>query len=445
MDRLADVAQGLKQKRVAIVGGGWAGLTAAVELCAAGVPIILFEAARQLGGRARRVDIAGHALDNGQHILIGAYRQTLRLMRRVGAEPERLLKRLPLDIDQPASAFRLRLPNLPAPLHLACGLLAAKGCPLAEKIAAARFMRALQNRAYRLAEDIPVAELLDRERQGGALRRLLWEPLCLAALNTPPERASAQIFANVLRDSLGGRRDDTDLLLPAAALDHLFPDAAAAFIAAHGGEIRLSARVERIERAAGQWRIGGGTYDHLIIATAPQHAGALLAGWEETQAVAALLAAYDYEPIATVFAAYPAEIGLPKPMLGLSSAGEERLGQWAFDRGRLCNDPGMIALVLSAHGRGAQRDADDLMRTLHGELEKTLRRTLPQPIWHKTLCERRATFSCRPQLPRPPTKTPLGGLWLAGDYVCADFPATLEGAVRSGSDAAHGILAKVGQ
>ena len=105
----------------------------------------------------------------------------------------------------------------------------------------------------------------------------------------------------------------------------------------------------------------------------------------------------------------------------------------------------MIALVLSAHGRGAQRDADDLMRTLHGELEKTLRRTLPQPIWHKTLCERRATFSCRPQLPRPPTKTPLGGLWLAGDYVCADFPATLEGAVRSGSDAAHGILAKVGQ
>ena len=101
MDRLANVAQGLnaghaEAARVAIVGGGWAGLACAATLSEAGISVCVFEAARQLGGRARRVDIAGHTLDNGQHLLLGAYRETLRLMRLCRADPERLLLRRPL-------------------------------------------------------------------------------------------------------------------------------------------------------------------------------------------------------------------------------------------------------------------------------------------------------------------------------------------------------------
>ena len=425
------------QLKVAVVGGGWAGLAAAVELCAAGAQVTVFEAARQLGGRARSVKIHGHWLDNGQHILIGAYSETLRLMKMVGADSERVLKRLALELHHPAAGFRLKLPQLPAPLHLALGLLAARGCGGSEKIAAVRFMRALQADDYHLASDCTVAELLDQYRQSGRLRRHLWEPLCLAALNTAPDNASAQIFANVLRDSLGGRRADTDLLLPAADLSRLFPQAAAAFIAAHSGEIRLSSRVDAI---APGLRIGDERFERIVLASAPQHVAPVLAQQPECAAIATLLASYAYEPIGTIYAGYPPETRLPCPMLGLASASGESLGQWAFDRGTLGGAHGVIGFVLSARGAWDERDDAALASALHGELEQALGSKLPGASWHQVIRERRATFSCRPHLPRPSAQTPVAGLWLAGDYVCADYPATLEAAVRSGAAAAAGAL-----
>ncbi len=423
--------------RVAIVGGGWAGLAAAVELGAAGASVSVFEAARQLGGRARSVDAHGHTLDNGQHILIGAYRETLRLMHTVGADPERLLRRLPLELSYPAAGFRMRLPCLPAPLHLAFGLFGAKGSSTGEKFAAVRFMRRLQALDYRLASDCTVAELLDRHSQHGSLRRYLWEPLCLAALNTAPENASAQIFANVLRDSLGGGRSDTDLLLPAADLGRVFPLAAAGFITAHGGEIRLSTRVEAIEDGL---RIGAERFDRIILATAPQHAMALLARQAETAAMSDMISRYDYEPIGTMYLGYPPDVSLPSPMLGLDAGTGGCLGQWAFDRGTLDGNHGVISFVLSAQGSWDERNDGELAAVLHRELEAALGRNLPSPSWHQLIRERRATFSCIPDLPRPAAQTALNGIWLAGDYVCAGYPATLEGAVRSGIAAATGAL-----
>ena len=440
MDRLADLGQrlkALKTSKVAVIGGGWAGLTAAVELSAAGTTVTVFEAAKQLGGRARRVDIHGHALDNGQHILLGAYRETLRLMNRVGARPERVLKRLPLALRHPAAGFSLALPGLPAPLHLAAGLLSAKGCSVCEKFSAVRFMLALQADHYRLATDCTVAELLDRHGQSGALRRFMWEPLCLAALNTPADQASAQVFANVLRDSLGGDRADTELLLPTADLGRIFPDAAAEFVTARGGRIVLSTRINTLDPSL---EIESERFDHLILATAPQHAAALLERHAETSPIAAQLADYDYEPIATLYAGYPSDVTLPCPMLGLESQKPGGLGQWVFDRGTLTGMPGVMAFVLSARGVWDERDSESLMAALHGELENALGRKLPAALWHQLIRERRATFTCRPNLPRPTTQTPLRGLWLAGDYVCAGYPATLEGAVRSGVAAARTIL-----
>lgn len=422
---------------MAVIGGGWAGLAAAVELVAAGAEVTVFEAAKQLGGRARSVETHGHRLDNGQHMLLGAYRETLRLMQTVGANPEHVLKRLPLELHYPGAGFRLCLPRLPAPLNLAIGLFAAQGVGLGEKFAAIRFMRELQGRNYRLATDGTVAELLDRHGQQGNLRRYLWEPLCLAALNTAAPHASAQIFANVLRDSLGSARTDTDLLLPAADLDRVFPSAAADFIHAHGGKIRLATRVEQIRP---QLRIEGDLFDRVILAVAPQHASSLLARQVETTAIAAMLADYTYEPIATAYAGYPPEVSLPCPMLGLDGGREGGLGQWVFDRGTLCATPGVISFVLSAQGAWYQRDNAALVAILHGELEGTLAKQLPRPLWHWVIRERRATFSCRPNLPRPAARTPLQDLWLAGDYTCTDYPATLEGAVRSGIAAARGAL-----
>lgn len=403
--------------KLAVVGGGWAGIAAAVELAAAGRPPTLFEAGRRLGGRARSVDIAGRSLDNGQHILLGAYRETLALMRRVGADPDSLLQRLPLQVLDNAG-FRLALPRLPAPLNLAWGLLSARGAGLSEKLAAARWMQDLKASAFRLPADTTVAAWLDAAGQTGRLRRHLWEPLCLAALNTPAERASAQVFANVLRDSLGSpQRTDTDLLLPRTDLGQLLPEPAAARLTERGAELRLGHRVRSLQPEASGVLIDGERFDAAILATAPRHAAQLCPD---------VAGDYDCEPIATVYLAYPPGTRLDFPLLALSGG----IGQWVIDRGN-----GLIACVLS--GGGEWEDlADPVLATrLAAELD------LPAPpAWSRVIREKRATFSCRPGLPRPAAATAHPRLWLAGDIVCADYPATLEGAVRSGLFAARSLL-----
>ena len=433
--------------RVAIIGGGWAGLACAVELTASGVAVSLFESARQLGGRARRVELDGRALDNGQHLLLGAYSETLRLMRQVGGDPARLLQRHRLTLAYPSSDWQIRLPKLPAPLHLATGLLRTKS-PWAENVAAARFVRALQAQNYHLADNQTVAQLLDEHGQSGLVRQYLWESLCFAALNTAPQDASAQVFAHVLRDSLGGPRASTDLLLPATNLGDAFPDRAADFIARQGGTIHFSTRVDRLEYNDRELAINGEAFDQVVLAVAPQHAVALLDQLAETQDIAQSLADYRYEPIATVYAAYPTPAGLPvpeqMPLIGLEGDPATSIGQWAIPRPTDSSNPDerIIAFVLSAHGHWETLTNAALSKQLHDELARALARPLPRPNWTKVIREQRATFSCRPGLFRPACATPVRGLWLAGDYVYADYPATLEGAVRSGVAAARRICAQ---
>ena len=419
--------------RVAVVGAGWAGLAAAVTLAGRGVPVVVFEASRQLGGRARRVSIDGVDLDNGQHILIGAYAEALRLMSAVGADPNTLLARLPLEL-RTAGGFHLKAAALPAPLHLAVGLLTAAGLTVGERLRAARFMARLRRRGYVLAHDETVAALLAREGQGGALAANLWEPLCVSALNTPPDHASAQVFANVLRDTLGGPRAASDLFLPRADLGALFPDPAARFVSAHGGEVRLGALVRQFGRATGGFQVDGeaDVFHDLIVACAPQHAAALLRPHAELAPIVAQLERLEHEPIYTCYFQYPERVALPVPMLGFTGG----LLQWAFDRGILAGRPGLIAAVLSASGRHEALTRPDLAETLHRELAGALP-DLPPPVWTRVIAEKRATFSCRPGLARPANATALPGLFLAGDYTASDYPATLEAAVRSGVAAAR--------
>ena len=141
--------------RVAVIGAGWAGMAAAAELAAAGRRVDVFEASRSLGGRARATHIDGLTVDNGQHILVGAYTETLRLMRMVGADPQRLLQRIPLRFEFPGE-FLMQAPRLPAPLHIAFALLLARGLDWNEKRAAIRLMRRLRAHGYRVAPDCSV-------------------------------------------------------------------------------------------------------------------------------------------------------------------------------------------------------------------------------------------------------------------------------------------------
>jgi len=403
--------------KVAVIGGGWAGIAAAVELTAAGADTTLYEAGRVLGGRARSINIAGRTLDNGQHILLGAYRETLALMRQVGANPETLFDRRPLQIID-NSGFRLALPMLPAPLNVAWGLLTAAGVGLGEKLRTAIWMDGIKRRRFQLPADITVAQWLDNDGQTGQLRRHLWEPLCLAALNLPAERASAQLFANVLRDSLGSaRREDTDLLLPRAELGQLLPEPAANWLSSHGAKLQFGKRISHIAPDQNGISIDGEIFSSAILATAPQHAAIL---WPE------LTINDDFEPIATVYLQFGPKISLAFPLLNLLG----KHGQWVVDRSN-----GLLACVLSGRGDWEALDDAALTASLEDELG------FPEKAhWHRVVREKRATFSARPALHRPDCATSNPRLFLAGDYTWADYPATLEGAVRSGRRAARMAL-----
>jgi squalene-associated FAD-dependent desaturase len=416
--------------KLAVIGAGYAGMAAAVELAAAGHQVEVFEASRTLGGRARAAQIDGFEVDNGQHILIGAYSETLRLMRAVGADPDALLKRTPLRFEFPGE-FLMSAPRLPAPLHTAFALFLAQGLDWGEKWAAIRLMRSLQTSRFRIEPDISVTKWLDSNQTPSRQRRLLWEPLCIAALNTPAERASAQVLANVLRDSLGGARAASDMLLPQVNLSALFPEPAAKFVVQHGGAVHRGHRVDSLRSETDGWRIDeAGPYAHAVLAVAPYHLAALV------PELAPRVAHFEWEPIVTSYFRFPPAVRLPQPMLGVDAG----LAQWLFDRGTLCGQHGLIAAVISARGRHLDLPTGDLEQRIHEEIARIVP-GLPAPLAVQTITEKRATFACVADLQRPGTATGRPGLWLAGDYVASDYPATLEAAVRSGVAAAREILA----
>lgn len=394
--------------RIAVVGAGWAGLAAAVGLTRRGAAVKVFEAGRLAGGRGRSLTLDGRTVDNGQHILLGAYQATLALMRTVGADPDVLFERHPLQVVDRAG-FRLALPRWPAPFNLAWGLLTASTVGWPEKLNTALWMQRIKWRGFQLDKEQSVADWLSATGQTGILRRRLWEPLCLAALNTPAERASAQIFANVLRDSLGSqRRGDTDLLLPRVPFGQLLPEPAQRWLTANGATLHFSRRVRSVAGAS----IDGEAFDAVVVAVAPQHLGALLPE---------VAVDFAYEPIATVYLQYPAATALPFPLLNLGG----NTGAWVVDRGN-----GLFGCALSGHGDW-EAAGDEV---LAAELRQAL--NLGETQWHKVIREKKATFCCRPQQPRPRHRTADPRIILAGDHTWADYPATLEGAVRSGLRAA---------
>ena len=197
-------------------------MAAAVTLAQRGVAVTVFESGPVPGGRARRVTTQGHELDNGQHIFVGAYTELFGLMRMVGVGPDALL-RAPLQIRY-ANGFVFRA-------GLA-GLLFARGVSVSEKIRTFNFIASLRRTNFRIEPDISVQELLERHGQRGEMRHYVWAPLCVSALNTPVDQASASAFLAALRDTIGAGGAASDLVLPRFDLSRLFPEPAAEFVRA---------------------------------------------------------------------------------------------------------------------------------------------------------------------------------------------------------------------
>ena len=431
MDRVAHLAPHLSAAtvRVAVIGAGYAGMAAAVILAARGVPVTVYESGALPGGRARRIAARGRGLDNGQHLLIGAYTELFRLMRQVGVPADAVL-RLPLELRF-ADGFTLRARWPPGPLGLLAGLLAARGLPLGERLGAVRFMLAQRRRGFRLEEDCSVETLLARHAQDGRIAHYLWRPLCVSALNTPTAQASASVFLAVLRDTFAGEAQASDLIFTRVDLSRLFPEAAAAYVVAHGGTMRLSSPVRALGRDGPDLVVEGERYPRVVLACGPHQLGAFAATLPELAPLAATVQGYGMQPIYTCYLQYPEHVRLPGPLLGLAHG----LVQWVFDRRLLAGGKGQLACVISAQGDHQQLTHEALAETCHRELAAALP-GLPAPLWSQVIAEKRATIACNAGIRRVGPRTPLEGLFLAGDYTDPEYPPTLEAAVRSGVRAA---------
>lgn len=444
---------------VGVIGAGWAGLAAAVECASQGARVTVFEMAPQAGGRARGIGAAGDGLDNGQHIAIGAYRATLDLLARIGVAEHDVFWRRPLALVGPGGDG-LRLTSGDPTVGFVRGVLARGGWSWRDRLAllvtAARWRRS----GFVCAPTATVADLA--RALPACVRSGLIEPLCIAALNTPSAEASGTVFLRILRDALAGGNGASDLLLPKVGLSAVLPEPALAWLVAGGGEIRLATRVAELRRDGRGWQLDSERFDRVVIAASTAESARLVGPHDAAWAGRAR--ALAYEPIVTVYATSPG-VRLPEPMLMLEADadagvdagadadadadadahfGKPRPAQFVFDRGALGGPPGLLAFVVSGAAAWVARGLDATEAAVLAQADDALAPWLGAPLEPvRTVVEKRATFRCTPQLDRPPMHV-APGLAVAGDYVAGPYPATLEGAIRSGVAAANAVLAADG-
>ena len=444
----------LVQADVVVIGAGCAGLAAAVRLSSAGARVVVIEQAPRLGGRTTSfVDReSGEHVDNGQHVLFGCYRETYELLRQIGtADQAPLQSSLSLTIagGSQGQAHLLSCPDLPSPWHLLLGLLMWGAVPVRDRLSVRHLAHVLTSArrdgaaatAAKVDASLTVAQWLGQQQQTLTMRRWLWDPLVFAALNQCPDEAAARPFVRVLAEMFGPRPEDSAVGLPHVPLDELIAAPAVRFIESHGGTV-LTKRPAKIvmsgERIA-HVKVGETVVRAAsVISAVPWHAFPAL--WEENlplplAEVAANAAAMKSAPIVTVTLWFDRDV-MPRdtPFVGLSDG----TMHWFFGREAIVGRGTHVSAVASG--------AVDILRLENDEViaraAADARRALPGTRGAKMLRalvvrEPRATFSLAPDAPpRPSTRTPLAGFFLAGDWTDTGLPATIEGAVRSGHAAA---------
>lgn len=432
--------QGLK---VAVIGGGWSGLAAAVQATQDGRQVTLFEMAGQLGGRARSVNCKSEdgqdlTLDNGQHILIGAYRQSLTLMSTLGVDATSALQRMPLRLRYP-DLEGLSLPSWPHPiLGFAVATLRCRHWHWSDRMNLLGHCASWAVKGFSCDPRLSVAELCAGLPQ--TVRDQLIDPLCVAALNTPMQRASATVFLRVLRDALFGARGSSDLLLPKLPLSELVAGPGAIWLQSWGAKILTGRRIEKICPEGPRWMVDGQAFDAVILACTASEANRLVHPIDP--AWAQIAGALRYEPILTVYL-HSAGSRFPAPMMALH-AGPEAPAQFAFDLGALHQDPqqaGRFALVISDARAWLEHGLAHATQVTLAQARLALKTFwVTPPVLLRALTEKRATFACTPGLQRPRARI-APGLMAAGDYVDGPYPATLEGAIMAGSAAARALEA----
>ncbi|MEO8258555.1 MAG: hydroxysqualene dehydroxylase HpnE [Acidobacteriota bacterium] len=453
---------------VIVIGAGFAGLSAAVELTQRGARVLVLEARSRLGGRATAFadSATGELVDNGQHILLGCYVETFAFLGAIGAlDHVRLQPQLSVAmIDGAGRRSRLVCPPLPAPWHLVAGLLEWEALSWADRLSALRLAAPLKAAVRQARADTarpgPIAaspgetveSWLIRYGQTERLREMLWRPLALAALNQPADCAAAPAFARVLAEMFGRDPRAAAIALPTRPLHLMYAEPARAFIEQHGGEVRTgsAARVRVSDRTVEAVDAAGASWTPaVVVAAVPWFAiGDLFAGSgvpPHPPMLAAMLeraARMSSSPIATVNLWFDRPV-LDEPFVGLPG----RAMQWVFDKRHvLGGGASHLSLVSSGADRLVNLPNDQLIAAAHAEMLEAIPGVRPARLLRSTVVrERHATFSLAPGQPeRPPTATGVRGLFLAGDWIETGLPATIESAVRSGHRAAAAALEVLG-
>lgn len=453
----------LARPDVIVIGAGFAGLSAASRLTRRGARVLVLEARARLGGRATAFPDrdTGELVDNGQHILLGCYRETFSFLRDIGAQDNvRLEPQLAVTmIDRAGKRTRLSCPALPAPLHLVAGVLEWEALSWRDRLSVLGMATPLKN-ARRQMRGSPVRAAspgetvenwLVRNGQTPRLRELLWDPLALAALNQRPDQAAAPPLARVLAEMFADEPRAAAMALPATPLHLMYAEPAREYIERHGGMVRTGATAKVMVTAEGDAvagvRVGGETWHAgRVISSVPWFALPELFD-EEPPALRGVIdraRRMASSPIVTVNLWFDRPV-IDQPLVGLPG----RAMQWVFDTrlvlGRLRDGgaPGEAASHLSLVSSGAAgilaETNETLIQMAHEELLDTLPDVRAARLLRATVVrEPRATFSLAPGQPgRPSTETDLKGFLLAGDWIDTGLPATIESAVRSGHGAAE--------
>jgi squalene-associated FAD-dependent desaturase len=445
--------------KVVVVGGGIAGLAAATRLVDGGHEVTLFERRATLGGRAFSVvdETTGDVIDNGQHLFMGCYRALRAFLERIGSAAKLRFQR-DFQVSFLDDGTLTRLKAVPVPgrlsggLHLAGGLLGFSSLTWADRLALVKVAAgvARPSALFPAASDFETVERwLDRVGQSRAARRGFWHPLALAALNDDPRTASAKMLEAVLREGFFGTREGSRLGMASVGLSELYAEDAARYVEARGGRVVTAAQVEnvRIEgRIARGVVLRDGTRcdaDAVIAAVPPGAIGALLPReLAEGESYFAGIGRLESSPIVSAHV-WLDRVVTDEELIALV----DRPVHWVFNRNRLVMAPRperahkqCLALVVSCARELIDASAREIIELSVAELRRALPGAAKANVVHARVAkEREATIAhtAGTERLRPGARSPVDGLFLAGDYVRTGLPATLESAVRSADEAAE--------
>ena len=449
----------VEARDVVIIGGGFAGLSAGVALAERGFRVALLEGKPTLGGRAYSFPDteSGDPVDNGQHVLMGCYHQTLDFLAKIGTR-DRLIVHRNLEIemlDGPGRSARLRTASLPGPFHMTAGLMRYRHLTVGARLAAVRAgMRMMYMRRFASArlKRMTVAEFMDMTGQGSQARRTFWYPLAIATLNEQPELASAALLAEVMKRAFFSHRNDSAFLYSRVGLSELYCTAAREFIVKRDGVVACRAIVDSLEFgdnvvSAVRLRDGANLRAANFIAAVPPAQllrllpEAITGGGLSTQ-----IHTLKSSPIICVHVWLDREV-TASAFVGFVGT----TTQWLFNKRRIfsqygASHPGYLSFVISGARELAELPNDDLLKIVMNDLNAMIPAAREAQMMKALVFkEKHATFAPDPasDAVRPPVQTAVPNLFLAGDWIQTGLPATIESAVISGHSAAAAIAARV--